>query len=352
MFKPFLKNFYTVFLSLTIITGLITGVSAEENGYVVKKGDNLWVISEKFFKDPYKWLDIWKLNDVVKDPHWIYPGLNLKVPVKKEAPAEATVKKEEKVTTEVKEEEPAKEVVIYEEPPKELEIAEKSKPKYKKYLLEVDMKRLAFFSEKPISEYFKILSSEDKRRMGDINTRFFIDGGEIKGLKKGQLLDILRPFKELKDERNNKRYGYIYTRVGTARVEEVFPQTAEVRITKAFAEVDYGDILIGQTEMENNEVVIKKSNVFLEGLILEIQDGYFFVGERNFVFIDKGKKDGLERGDVLKIEKRLEGVSDKYMDVGKLVVVKDWDNFSAAYVLEIRDIVTRGDRFSTFVTGY
>lgn len=351
-------KFRCYFVFLAIIFCLIftkDSVFGQEESYVIKKGDNLWLISEKFFKDPYKWLELWKVNPKVPDPHWIYPGFTLKIPIKKqeEKPATTQTTPKEEVASIKVEEEPVKELVIKEEAAKEVEIAKETKPKLKKFILEVmNIDRLAFFSEKPLSDVFKVISSEEKIKLGNKDVKFFIDGGELKGVKKGDYLTILKPFKELKDDKNNKLYGYLYAKVGNAQVIDVYPQTAVIKVLKSYAEIEKDDILVYQLEKDNPEVVIKKAEVFLEGSILELQEGYFFAGERNFVFLDKGKKDGLERGDVLKIEKQIEGMKDKNVDVGRLVVIKNWDNFSAAYVLEIKDVVTKGDRFSTFVEGY
>jgi len=341
------------FLFLLLLSYTKQDALGQEESYVVKKGDNLWLISEKFFKDPYKWLELWKINPNVPDPHWIYPGFNLKLPFKKQHQEKSSIVEKEEKPVVKEEEEAPKELVIQEEPVKEVEIAKETKPKLKRYVVEVmNIDRLAYFSETPLTDYFKVISSEEKRRLGDKDAKFFIDGGEIKGLKKGDNLTILKKYKELKDENSNKVYGYLYSRIGNAQVVEVYPQTAVVKILKSYVEIEPNDILVYQLEKDNPEVVIKKAGVFLEGSILDVQEGIFFVGERSFVFLDKGKKDGLERGDVLKIEKQLEGMKDRNIDAGRLVVIKNWENFSAAYVLEIRDVVTKGDRFSTFVEGY
>lgn len=323
----------------------------DEDSYIVKKGDNLWSISETFFKDPYKWLELWKVNPTVIDPHWIYPGAKLKLPLKKQKEVTATGEKKEEPLEPIVEEKP-KEVAIYEEKAKEVETVKEEKVKFKKYIVDVlDIDRLAFFSETPLSDSIKIIGAYENRMLGFSPMRFFVEGGDFRGMKVGDAVVVVRPLKEIKDDKSNKTYGYLYARIAKARVENIYPNTAEIRITKSFSEVQQGDLIIYDLEKYNPETVIKKADVFLEGKIIAIQDGIFFVGERGFVFIDKGEKDGLVKGDVLKIEKQMEGVKEKFIDAGRLVVVKSWENFSAAYVLEIKDVVSIGDRFTTFIDG-
>jgi len=42
--------------------------------YVVKKGDTLWGISNKFLNNPAYWPEVWDKNQKVQNPHLIYPG--------------------------------------------------------------------------------------------------------------------------------------------------------------------------------------------------------------------------------------------------------------------------------------
>lgn len=59
-----------------------------EKTYVVQKGDDLWAISEKFYKSGYNWVDIASANNI-SDPSTIFSGDKLIIP--SVAPKQITV---------------------------------------------------------------------------------------------------------------------------------------------------------------------------------------------------------------------------------------------------------------------
>jgi len=42
--------------------------------YTVVDGDTLWSISGRYLKNPWRWKELWALNDQVANPHRIFPG--------------------------------------------------------------------------------------------------------------------------------------------------------------------------------------------------------------------------------------------------------------------------------------
>lgn len=350
-----MRNFYLkIILVFFLVFNLNTFLGSEEyKEHVVKRGDTLWSLAEKYKKDPYKWINIWKLNPKVTDPHWIYPGWTLRI-YKDEIVRE---KKQEK--SEAKEEAPLEkpkieieEKIIYEEKAREVSIEEKKeeKEKVKKFVLELkELERLGVILPKEEKIKIKILTSVDmNRKMGELGTEFFIEGGDINSIRVNDVYTIIRYEKDVVDPLINRFFGKFYNKVGKIKIKEVYPSLSVGVVTKIYKEIKEGDLLIKEDEAINDEIVLTKSEFFLEGRIIDSVDHPFFITDKSFVFIDKGSLDGLSKGNILRIEKMIEGKREKALDLGRMVVVKTWDNVSCAYVFEIRDVIEPGYRFSTF----
>ena len=60
----------------------LTALGADKpQTYVIKKGDTLWGISEKFLKDPDYWPSLWSNKPFIRNPHLIYPGQKIAIRV-------------------------------------------------------------------------------------------------------------------------------------------------------------------------------------------------------------------------------------------------------------------------------
>jgi hypothetical protein len=54
--------------------GDVSGSVGNSSVHQVSKGDTLWDICDRYFQNPYQWPRIWAYNPQIQNPHWIFPG--------------------------------------------------------------------------------------------------------------------------------------------------------------------------------------------------------------------------------------------------------------------------------------
>lgn len=69
--------------------GVYVGGPVPES-HVVRRGDTLWDITWFYFNNPFDWPKVWSYNPEISNPHWIYPGDQVRLYAAGEEPAVST----------------------------------------------------------------------------------------------------------------------------------------------------------------------------------------------------------------------------------------------------------------------
>jgi hypothetical protein len=263
--------------------------------YTVVPGDTLWSISGRFLKDPWKWPEVWKLNqEQIRNPHRIYPGdvvvldrsgkeaqLRLiqggQVP-DNAAAATNTIKLSPRARVE-----PLKDSAIPTIPPS---------------AIEPFLSRPLVVGEDELDGLPFILATEENR--------VAIGAGSVAYVEKltkemGDTFQVFRRGDALIDPETNDLLGYQAIYLGEARLVR-FGEQSTVEITKSQQEIYVGDKLLPSSKVQPTFAYVPRApGKPVRGRIVSTYGNLGETGPAGIVALSKGTKDGLEVGHVLAI---------------------------------------------------
>lgn len=297
------------------------------NLHVVVKGDTLWDISAKFFKDPWRWPYIWGMNkDTIKDPHWIYPGdvimldrasgtlrIGQSLPISNElrlSPKPREVQSEHDAIPSI----PAKDIAPFLSQPLVIEEGE--------------------LQNAPTL----VGAREGRVALAQHDTAF------VKGLSedKGNQWQIYRPGKTFTDPDSGEILGIEAVYLGNAEAT-AFADISTVMITRSVLEILKGDRLVAPSTEAINTYLPRAPESNLSARIISVYGGVSQAGQNTAVTLNKGKRDGLESGHVLALYRKGEVIKSGNENItlpderyGLLFVFRVFDKVSYALVMQAR----------------
>ncbi len=330
-------------------------IQLQENApdsYVVQKGDTLWSIASKFLKDPWRWPEVWRMNqEQIRNPHQIAPGSVIVLDRHGGAGGGAvagapqlrlqlgrgdTVRVSPKVHSE----------------PLEAEAI----PAIPAHVIEPFLTQPLVIEQNGLAKAPRIIATQEERVHLGTGGIAYVSGV---GKSPAALWQVYRPGKALVDPDDNKTLGYEAVYLGTARVTRS-GEPATVQIVTSKQEISTGDRLIAAGPPTINQYVPHPPRAQIRGRVIGLYDGLATSegGRNSIISINKGARDGIELGHVLAIYRRGALVPDPESGVsrdraptfqlpderyGLVFVFRTFDSVSYALVMESSRQLTPGD---------
>jgi hypothetical protein len=259
--------------------------------YVVVKGDTLWDISGKFFKDPWKWPKIWGFNkDTIKDPHWIYPGNVIVFD-----PVTGTLRVGEPEAEMVTSRTTANGVV---------KLSPKAYPNATDHdaIPSISSKAIGPFLSRPL-----VIENDELKNapllLGAREGRVILGSGDTgfaKGLTadKGGKWQLYRPGKTFIDPDTGEQLGVEAVFLGNAEVTK-FADISTISIVDAVQESRSGDRLAIASNETTSFYLPRAPEAAINAKVISVYGGVSQAGQNTVITLNKGTRNGLDVGNVL-----------------------------------------------------
>lgn len=335
-----MKTSIFVAILLTAFGAALPG-SAQETPeptvYVVQQGDTLWGLSDRFFKDPFYWPSLWSKNRDVGNPHFIYPGQKLRI-----FPDRV-------------------EVVPPETPKPEVTVAQPSPPPpaepAKEIAFTVTGGEGIILEEEHVGVGRVVATNHDRVMVGTGDT-LYTDIGSPHA-RPGDRFSLYEKKATVTHPTQLYVIGYKIIPLGTVELTELTKTGSRGTVTSSYREISKGAYLLPWQD-RRREIPLKSTKLSLNGFIIDSLPGIKAIGAGEVVYIDLGKKQGLEVGNLLyavrtvKPDREFDSAAITLPDevLGALLVVYVRKNVATAIVLKSAETIFVGDRVVTVLPGH
>lgn len=335
-----------------------TGVPLSElspnapDSHTVKPGDTLWDISAIFLKRPWRWPELWGMNlDQIRNPHLIYPGQVLYLD---KSGGRARLRLGQPVSGDGKLSPRVRETAFSD--------AIGAVPLH---LIEPFLNEAVILNnqEELLAAPRIVATQEGRVLLGRGDTAYVL--GKVDGVRSWR---VFRSPKPLKDPTTQEILGYEAQYVGTADYErsghadgsgaaqgEIVPDT--FLITSIRQEAGVEDRLTPVPQREFVNYVPRSPEGQVGGQIVSIYGEGLSAGQNQIVSLNRGSRDGLERGHVLallsdgRVVRDITDASKPMIKLpnerrGLLFVFRVFDKMAYALILSSSEPVQPGDRFT------
>lgn len=257
--------------------------------HTVERGDTLWDLSQKYLGSPWYWPKVWSYNPEIANPHWIYPGNEVRFfGSGEEVPTQVEVGTEQGVD----------ESEMYDG---DVSIAGQIGIRLKNT---VSVQLPGFVTNREIEESGRIVGS-----FAESAELTFADHIYIKFAKKaprlGEIYVIYRNGGEVIHPVTQSPIGYITYVMAEVKVIRVDKDNhGTVQVWKQYDEVLRGDLvgpaptepIVRQIAPRSNERAVKDAVIVADTRLAPT-----LLGEGQTVIVDKGADDGVKVGNVFTV---------------------------------------------------
>jgi hypothetical protein len=281
----------------------------------VQKGDTLWSLCSHYYGDPWAWPQIWAYNKKITNPHWIYPGDQVRLlsgpTVSPRGERQETIR-----------------VSGYKS----------------RNANEIKLRQNGFADPKELEHTATIAGSKEERLLLSQYDELYIEGNDKFLPKKGESYTVYRVRETIKSDK--KTIGHLVEILGTVRVKEDpnKKKVARAVVTESINPIERGD-RIGVLRRRYVRVPIKSADRNLEGLIVATMREGKHIATEELVFVDRGRNQGVQQGHRMLVVRRGDGYK-------RLLQDADDNNprFPRETVAEVTALDVRDDVFVGLVT--